>query len=325
MSKYKTCIYINVRNEPCIIELIQHYLFIKFNYFIIFDDNSDKPVLDVLTENNMDLNLFSILKNEYYANIKDVYSGNHWATLILPILKEKNIDYLFHIDADEILYMKDFNDINELISNYQPFDRLHVDWVIFGDRLKNNNSTSIINTFLKSEEYLRSCNKGIQGKSICKVSSLYITPDHKHICPHVLKLKDDSIQKNYKNEKFDVQCNYNVKTIEAPLYLAHYSHQDVENYVGRKICSDLHLEVYYSKFVNNKIRKELLTNLNRHKSDIIECVLNNEYFIKFKRSNPDLGETFFIIVGAAINTYKHVTNLLTIHNTMVYEFNAKIR
>jgi len=324
MTNYKTCIYVNVRNEPCIIELIQHYLCLGFDYFIIFDDNSDKPVLDLLIENKMDLSLFSILKNDYYANIKEVYSGNHWATLIVPILKEKNIEYLFHIDADEILYAKNFKNINDLISYYQPFDRLHIDWVIFGDFVKNNDSSSIIHTFKRSEEYLRSCNKGIQGKSICKVSSLETNTIDKHICPHVLKLKENSLHKNYNNELFDIQNNIQIKTMDAPLYLAHYSHQDIENYISRKICSDLHIEVYYNKFVNNEVRKDLLKNLKQHKSDIIECVFNRENFINFKNSKSELGETFFIIVGAAINTYSYVTKLLSIENSSVCDFNKEL-
>ena len=325
MSNYKTCLYVNVRNEPCIIELIQHYICLGFEYFIVFDDNSDKPVIDVLTENNIDLTMFSILKNTYYTNIKDVYSGKHWATLIVPILKEKNIDYLFHIDADEILYMKDFTNIHDLINYYQPFDRLHIDWVIFGDFLKNNTSSRVVDTFTRSEEYLRSCKNGIQGKSICKVSSLDINDNDNHICPHVIKLKTSSIQKNYKNTVFDIQSDDKIKTIEAPIYLAHYSHQDIENYITRKICSDLHLEVYYNKFVSNEVRKDLLTNLKKYKNDIIECVFKRDYFIHFKSLNMDLGETFFIIVRAAINTYDYVTNLLIIQNTNVFDFNTKIR
>jgi len=327
MDNSKICLYFNARNETRIVELINHYLYLGFDYFIIFDDNSDIPIIDVLSENKIDLTNFTIIKNTFYKNIKDVYSSSHWTSLILPILKEKKIDYLLHIDADEILYMRDFLNIKDLISFYQPFDRIHIDWVIFGQFIKNNHSSSIINSFNKSEEYIKDFNKGIQGKSLVKVSSLDISLDNikKQVCPHFLNIKHGSIVKDLNNDTFNIKNNLTVKTLDAPLYLAHYSHQDIESYILRKICSDLHIEVYYHKFVNNDVRKELLLNLKAYSSDIIECVYNTDYYKEFKKSKTDLGETFFILVGAAISTYDYVTKSFTIDNSKVSEFHEKIK
>jgi len=282
----------------------------------------------MLMQENMDMTRFTILQNTYYTNIKDVYSGKHWATLIMPILLEKRIDYLFHIDADEILFMRNFVSIKDLIAHYQPFDRLHIDWVIFGDHIKTNDSYSIIQPFKKSEEFLRTCNKGIQGKSLVKVASLAISTSDSHICPHLLRIKPESLQKNCFNSVFDVKDTLSIRTVDAPLYLAHYSHQDIDGYISRKICSDLHLEVYYHSFVSNELRKDLLSQLHFYKSDIIESVYNPEYFTDFRKRKEirdSVDPTFLIIVGAAIHTYQYVTKLLKIENTDVQEFHEKIK
>ena len=44
-----------------------------------------------------------------------------------------SIDYLVHIDTDEYITLKKFNNVHELINHYKPFDQLYLNWVFFGD------------------------------------------------------------------------------------------------------------------------------------------------------------------------------------------------
>lgn len=47
--------------------------------------------------------------------------------------KSGSIDYLIHIDTDEYITLKKFNNIHDLINHYKPFDQLYLNWVFFGD------------------------------------------------------------------------------------------------------------------------------------------------------------------------------------------------
>jgi hypothetical protein len=316
----KVGIYIPLKNETRIVELINYYMYLNFDYFILFDDNSEIPISEILETNNFDLNNFSIIINNYYMSIKEIYSEKHWFNLILPILFEKEIDYLLHIDADEILYIKNFTNIKDVIHHFSPFDRIHINWVCFGGNVKYNNSLSIINTFTKCEENLQKV-----GKSLVKVSSLKINYQNGYVCPHILKIKENSIEKDINNNIIDLK-NDSIKTTEANMYIAHYSHQDIENYVSRKLCSSLHLEVYYSHLYNIKTKQKLLLNLNKYKNKIIEGIYDSNNSNTIINEIKDVNDpNFFILFNAAISTYSYVYNNLTCDNYDVINFYKKIK
>ena len=303
----KTAIYTPIRNELRIVEFINYYLKLGFDYFILFDDNSDIPITKILKDNNFNMNMFSVIQNIYYKDIKGIYSCKHWAELICPVLHKENIDYLLHVDADEFLYSRHFNNIKQIIENYSPFDRLHVNWVCFGGLLKKNESLSLINTFTRSEDFLQ-----LNGKSLVKLSSLDVTDISSYICPHFLKMKSNSIQKDIQNNNFSLE-KLNIKTIDAPMYIAHYSHQDIEGYIDRKTSSDLHLEVYYSHIVDKNNRQRIINKIKKYRNEIINSVYyKNCDFIKNIYEKEDV--PFNILVNAFVNTYEHLIDMYKIDN-----------
>ena len=303
----KTAIYTPIRNELRIVEFINYYIKLGFDYFILFDDNSDIPITKILKDNNFNMDMFCVIQNIYYKDIQNIYSGKHWVELICPVLYKENIDYLLHVDADEFLYSRYFNNITQIIENYSPFDRLHINWVCFGGLLQKNESLSLINTFTKSEDFLQ-----LQGKSLVKVSALNINDISSRICPHFLKMKSNSIQKDIQNNNFILE-NLNIKTINAPMYIAHYSHQDIENYIDRKASSDLHLEVYYHAFVDKQNRPLIINKIKKYRNEIINSVYTkNCDFIKKIDEKED--RTFNILVNAFIDTYTRLINIYKIDN-----------
>jgi len=184
----KVGLYIPVKNETRLVEFINHYMYLGFDYFIIYDDSSDTPVLQMLEMNHFDLEKFSVLNHFYKRDRSNGYhcltNMKHWANVILPVAIEKNIDYLLHVDADEILFIKNFTNIKDFITHYSPFDIIYINWVLFGENMRKNDSLSMINTFTKCEENLWN-----SGKSLVKVSSLDIHNQDKWLCPHILNIK----------------------------------------------------------------------------------------------------------------------------------------
>ena len=85
-------IFAAARNEKHIIEWLNYYIKVGFDYFYIFDDLSDKPIEEVFNENNIDKKIYSIYRkesNEYlYENINSniqniTYSKNFWMNYFL--------------------------------------------------------------------------------------------------------------------------------------------------------------------------------------------------------------------------------------------------
>lgn len=261
----KVALYLHVKNEHRLVELINHYMYLGFDHFIIYDDNSDIPVFRMLKMNHFDLSKFSVM-NHNYNNSEELRNQRHWANIIIPVLTKKNIDYLLFIDADEILFIKNFTNIKDFINHYSPFDIIYINWVWFGENIRNNDSLSIINTFNKCEEKIWK-----SGKSLVKVSSLDIQNQDKYICPHSLNIKPNSIHKDINNKVligYEEAYHTNMKTKDAPIYLAHYILQDIETFISRKLLTELYLVTYY-------YNKDFIFYLKKYKSEIIDSVYNN--------------------------------------------------
>jgi hypothetical protein len=271
----KTCLYTNVQNEERIVEFLKYYIKLGIDYFIILDDNSIKDVKDILLENNFNLNNFSVLylgKRKFF----DVYcSKTHWDNEVLPILNDKNIDYVLYVDADEFLYLNKFKHINELINFYSPFDSLKINWLLFGScKIIKNNSNSIINTFNKSNNVL-----AWYVKSITKVLSIDTSKIVGHNS-HVLTIKDNCVSKNILNNIIPQSNASNnsegggvINYKDAPIYIAHYILQDVFTYIDRKVTSFMFNRVARNGLV---LTNEEIKLINENKNLISKYIIEND-------------------------------------------------
>ena len=283
LYKMKVGIYAPVKNELRIIEFINYYLKIGINYFIFFDDNSEIPLNEILLQNNISTDIFTIFDNSliniHIPNdiIKWKYCNKYiWLNIIYPILLEQNIDYLLNIDADEFLYIsnKFNNNIQQMINNYYPVDSLKINWVLFGsNNLKINNTNSLINTFTKSNDCLSNI-----YKQLTKVSSIDLI-NGQFYGPHCLSTVQNSITKNILNELTEVtsfiEDTVNMyKYSDVDIYIAHYSCQDITTYVRRKLNNIIFLQTHCQHILINYTDE----NINSINENIIN---NNDELIDY--------------------------------------------
>jgi len=257
-------LYINIKNELRMVEFIKYYLKIGIDYFIIFDDDSEKNIKDVLEENNIDNKIYSLLYSNGRNFMRDVYNTNTlWKNEIIPILKDKNIDYVLQVDADEFLFINKFSNIRDLVNYYEPFDSLKINWLIFGSNyILKNNSDSVINCFLRSSKKL-----SWYVKSLTKVSSIVTDKYHSS---HVIAVKDGSILKNSLNKIISKENAGNIQEGEVkhfdydkvPTYIAHYMLQDPFSYIERKILTPMFLNVSQHYYITNDIIENIKKNKN---------------------------------------------------------------
>ena len=266
----KFAIFAAARNEKHIIEWLNYYIKVGFDYFYIFDDLSDKPIEEVFNENNIDKKIYSIYRkesNEYLyenvnSNIQNItYSKNFWMNYLIPDLKNKNIDFVFQIDIDEFLFLNTFKNINGLAEHYMPFDVLKINWLLFGsNKLFENNTNSIINTFNKSDTNLCKATGGL--KSLTRISKIDI--EKNQYGPHCLPILKNSIVKNIFN---NILPTYEKITEPTPflsdnetyfnnIYIAHYACQDYKTFIKRKFTNKGNVQWMVSDWIKIKSRNE---------------------------------------------------------------------
>jgi hypothetical protein len=263
-------IFAAARNEKHIIEWLNYYIKLGFDYIYIFDDLSDKPIEEVFNENNIDKNLYSIYRKEsdkyLYENLNSriqniTYSNNFWMNYLIPDLKNKNIDFVFQIDIDEFLFLNTFKNINSLAEHYMPFDVLKINWLFFGSsKLFENNTNSIINTFNKSNTKL--CKDTGALKSLTRISKIDI--EKNQYGPHCLPILKNSIVKNIFNNILPTYENISELTPFLSdndsyinnIYIAHYSCQDYKTFIKRKFTNKGNVQWMIGNRIQIKSRKE---------------------------------------------------------------------
>jgi hypothetical protein len=262
----KTCVHVNVKDEIRIIEFINYYLKIGIDYFIIMDDDSKQDTKELLLQNNINKNIFTVLYTNKRRFLFGIYNSyEYWKNELLPILYQQKIDYILYIDADEFLFINKFQTIDELINEYQPFDQLKINWLLFGsNHLFENNSKSIIQPFIKSNDYLNSF-----VKCLTKVSSIHIEVEKEFISnSHFINIQKNGIVKNIFNqivEKNSMEEVIHIHYKNAPIYLAHYMIQDSTTYIHRKIYLPIFLKVSCGYTI---------------RTDIIQSIQENETLLK---------------------------------------------
>ena len=273
----KIAIYSPVRNESKIIEWINYNTKIGIDFFILFDDESDISLNDILLQNNINKDIFKIIYNTELSHInlaKNNYYNSEeiFTNLILPELINNNIDYLLRIDTDEFLYLNKFQNIKELIFFYSPFDNLKINWLLFGSNnlIKNISNTSVINIFNKCDNKLNE-----YVKCLTKVSNI----KNFNGFAHYVNLIENSITKNILN---NITVNSLTEIINNDInnsiYIAHYCCQDLYTFVYRKF----YYNSYYSKTRITMVIDN--NNIDNFVEYIYLCINNvkNDNFLKLQ-------------------------------------------
>ena len=233
-----------IKDEIRLKEWILYYTKLQVDLFIIIDDYSIIPVktyFDELNINNYEIIIF----NKPMYNSKTYYMSSNIRTSVikdnvLPICNKHNIDYILYIDADEFVYLNNFNGMQDVIQFYQPFDELRINWLLFNHNgLKTNDTDSLINTFTLSQEYI---NK--YSKSFIKVSSIVTGCNAHHCVLHEPYISKDIFNKIINNptpscgSMFNFSDINNIRYVNCPLFIAHYVYKSIRDVVENKFCKN---------------------------------------------------------------------------------------
>jgi hypothetical protein len=261
----KTCVFAPCYNENNIVEWMDYHFKCGIELIIIYDDQSDIAVKDVVSSyGKFDENKYIILENlcpQYFSkemkdNCKYPQSSIRSITFFKEIKKYmKDCSHCLSIDIDEYLYMGEFKNIHELINYYEPFDQLYFYWKTFKSKSVVKNSTStLIDNFTYSMPTTEYC-----GKCLIKLSKT-----EGQSSPHVFDVQENTIY--YPNENYNYICkdifntyiteyhknsglpnnvesknNFynNMKKNTKYPYIAHYRSQSIETDLKRRVIDRL--------------------------------------------------------------------------------------
>jgi hypothetical protein len=287
---YNIGLYCIIKNEYRLYEFLLYYLHLGINYFFILDDDSNIDYYDIFKKLDIDNNCYEIHKTKdlqveitEYTFQHEFKSSYFFSSYLYDRLLTKKIDYIMQIDADEFLCFKE-QSITDIIEKYQPFDAIRINWLIFGsNNIINNNSDSIIKTFIYCSEKLQELTK-----SITKVSSIDKSKFKYGISAHYTPIYDSCITKNILNQIIDnrsvsIKLDLSYENILKNVYLAHYVNQDFNTFVKRKI---LRIDTFKHLCDVNKTKVYIYNNLDDfilfvYKKYIneIDCILEEKFKI----------------------------------------------
>jgi len=270
----KSGVYVKNKDEMNIIEFMEHYYSLGFDYIVMLDDHSQiHPSCVIGDKFEGKYKIIQIEKNiidTFPRPIDYLNDARIFHIYILPELKEY-MDYCLNVDMDEYLVIRKFKNINEVIDFYQPFDQLKINWLFFGNNniKKNDDLCKLKPLFTKSGAKMEN-----MVKSFVKVNSI-ITGG----CSHTYNI--DGINKNVLNnitpDYFPSDTNvWGLSFTEVNLYIAHYIAQDTYTFVKRRFGR---YTAYYESVKNiehlivNIIEREKLVNYtNNNINDIVDYV-----------------------------------------------------
>jgi len=201
----------NVKDEVNMDEWIKWHLSLGFTHILIFDDMSKIPI-----KSSYD-NVTVIVK---HANKKEYMQKS------FDFAKNRNIEYVLHLDADEYLYLKQPN-IQDFIRLFPPSaSAICIHWLFFGSSgIEKADTSKLIPLFKRSSKLLSP-----YVKTLAKVNQ--ITSAN---CPHTYLLKSHDIyDTTLKSLPFlSDMVKENLNPSYHTAYIAHYHIQTREEFMRR--------------------------------------------------------------------------------------------
>lgn len=240
-------LFVRCKKEYNVNEWLLYHLSIGFSHVYIYDDfvTEDSSVKLIIDE-RISSDDYTIIDNQM-INIDRSLGLNSrvFYDAIFEIIKQNNHKYLMHLDMDEYLFLHEkFNDVNDFISHYEPFDHLYVNWCLFGNsNIKtlpeiSDTPYTLLDKFIYSDDKLSN-----HGKSIVKLDSLKSANN-----PHFFLIKPKKICKDVWNNVYNnvndslfriqtgnITCRQQKMLNDMDVtYVAHYVIQTTERFVKRR-------------------------------------------------------------------------------------------
>jgi hypothetical protein len=233
----KTIIFTNARDEDHILEWIAHHLNLGFTTVYVFDHKSNLPIADCLVDKNTDDSTYPRNKVIVERIDEDMeLMKNKLQNKALEYSKKHSYDWLLYLDADEFLYFKDANTVDDFLSLYANYNQITISWLLFGsNHLSKKPKGTILESYTKS---YKDFNHQNVPKSICKP---FVKPSEakRYHNAHFVNMvnKDLAIHSTFQAlpspRPWLFFPDVTIDNISA--FIAHHVFQSYETYIGRKV------------------------------------------------------------------------------------------
>ena len=221
---------IRAKDEQKIISTwVKYYIQLGFDKIVIYDNMSNPSIENTLRETNMfdQSKVEIIIDNCNYSNQSNLYQA--------CIDNNKDLDWLLLCDADEFLYIKDWN-LKDFLNQYSADTcTILINWVVFGTSklLHYDNNKTVFEQFTKRESYNHFWNifvkSFIRPKLIETVGNVHITFNSKY------KIKS-VYNNNYIGSVSNSKCDYKDNNLsdKTPMVIIHYMTLDFESMLAKR-------------------------------------------------------------------------------------------
>ena len=217
-------LFTNARDEKHIKEWTAHHLNLGFNFIHIFDHKSIKPIKDLFKPNPK----LRINRNNTDGPVKGMFMDSS-----IEIAKNEKYDWMMYLDADEFLFLRDYESIHDFIKSCGDVNQIGFNWLIFGSNYLDYEPEGMM-----LDNYIR-CNSKINRhiKSIAKGAD--IKKFNTAHCYHVRNLnKSIYAYNNIQFKNTESYWNYipnKTGFLELPAYVCHYISQAFSVYNQRRL------------------------------------------------------------------------------------------
>jgi hypothetical protein len=269
MTQYNFAVYVQMRDEDNLIPFfVEHYLKLNFEHIYIIDDCSKNPIKDIKSiqpyifnkrlsvyELNFDKDDYlnctnKFMESKYYQ--KDLYINankyvqKYMINYFVSNFKNEN-KWVFFCDADEFLYLQDFDTIQEFMSfhlekNNNTLDGILFQWVKYGT---SYHQTFPTNGHLFENFVLCDPNLHVWTKYIADINKILYADVHyfnslenntfliKPNCKELIKKQD--FESTYHKLNMDHKVDKLIKYTEMHAFIAHYIILDMTTFFKRKV------------------------------------------------------------------------------------------
>lgn len=220
----KVILFMNARDEDNLEEWVAYHLLLGFDRIIIFDHLSRIPIATIFQK--YDLPQLEIHRvNDERANKLMLMHRAY------QIANAKEITWLLYLDADEYLVLRQHNHIHQFIQDYQSFNAIGINWIMFGSNYHDTNpSPFVIDNFTRCS---RDSKANQHVKTLVRLSAIH--PSNPVSNPHYWMLKPGLTMHTTQKTPMPIgPFNSSTQGLKDPAYIHHYHHQSYQMYIRRK-------------------------------------------------------------------------------------------
>ena len=145
-KKYYSSVCMIIKNDHDLLpEWVEHYRRIGFNHIYLIDNGTSPPHQEYLREHIQSGYLTYMYTTQYPFQVQGYnYVLNQF---------RNETTWLAFFDSDEFLVLKQHNNINDFLREYEDYAAVSVVWYIFGSNGYLNHQTNTIESYIKRVRY----------------------------------------------------------------------------------------------------------------------------------------------------------------------------